>query len=176
MTRTVQRRGGVDLTNEATAASERVAAKLAKKGLVSPSRPVTEMPSMPADITELDDESLLGLMTEMVTWADYAATQLAFAAIDEKATTNLLEFGNAEAMVRGWGDDTEKVTIARARRNLDADVIGLKQQGLDAYATRKLLETLFNNLERDASLLSRELTRRTAGSAPTTRRASRWNA
>jgi gamma-glutamylcysteine synthetase len=170
MTRTVPRRN--NLTAQASEATERAAAKLAKRGLVAPERPEIDVPTLPVALVDLDDASLLGLFTELVVWADYTSTQLAYAAIDERALTVTLEFHEATAMVRDHGSD--KVTIARAQRDLDDDVQKLKQEQLDAYAVRKLAETLFNNLERDAALVSRELTRRTAGQAPTGRRADRY--
>lgn len=169
MTRTVTRR--TDLTNKASEVTERAAAKLAKRGLVAAPRPEIEIPTLPV-LTDLDDASLIGIYTELVAWADYASSQLSYAQIDERALTNMLEFHEASAMVRGWGDK-DKVTIARAARDLDDDVQELKQTLLDAYAVRKLAETVFNNLERDAALVSRELTRRTAGQTPTNR-ANRW--
>lgn len=173
MTRSVVRRG-VDLTVQANDASEQAAADAAKRGLTLPPKPVVEMPIMPGatGLTDLDDADLMNVFSELVAWADYAAGQLSIAAIDERAIAQSLEFSEATAMVR-WGGD-EKVTFARAQRDLDAGVQELKQALISAYALRKITETITNNLERDASLVSRELTRRTSGQAPIQRRANRW--
>lgn len=165
----VVRRRGVDLTTRATLVTEQAAAKLAKRGMEASPRPVLGIPVMPV-LTELDDESLMGLFGELVAWADYVGTQLAYAVIDERAMNDVLTVSEATAMVSGWSAVAgDKVTIARAQRDLDEGVQEIKQAATEAYAVRKLTETLFNNLERDASLVSRELTRRTAGQAPAQR-------
>jgi hypothetical protein len=50
----------------------------------------------------------------------------------------------------------------------------LKDEIESLHAYRKLVETLFSNIERDASLVSRELTRRTSSRNRTS--PSRWSA
>ena len=54
----------------------------------------------------------------------------------------------------------ERVTTVKAQISIDDKVVALSQDYEDKYAYRKMLEMLFNNHERDISLISREITRR----------------
>jgi hypothetical protein len=82
--------------------------------------------------------------------------------------------------VRTWGDDEDdsgvgKVARRQARQAQDPDVARTRQQQLDAYAYRKLLEARHEAFVRDAAVVSRELTRRVDRDGPT-RRNDRWTA
>lgn len=80
-------------------------------------------------------------------------------------------------MIRDWGGTKDdRVAVAKASRVLDPDVAEQKQEVANRYAYRKLVAVLFTNIERDAALVSRELTRRTGSYEAKPRRESRWRA
>lgn len=143
------------------------------QGLSFPVSPVTddEVPPLPADLTTLDDEGLMDLFARLTGWDDYVATQMAVAMVDERDTERRMEIAEARAVTSSWGGTSgDRVAIAKAKIALDPEVQELKKEHQDRYAYRKLVETLFNNLERDAALVSRELTRRTSSTPVITRK------
>jgi hypothetical protein len=149
--------------------SEEAMELLVSDGLTFPSSPATsnDIPGLPDDLTLLDDGGLMDLFTQLTAWCDYVGTQHATATIDERDTERRLEVAEANAVTLNWGGTSgERVAIAKAKIALDPDVQALKKELQERYAYRKLVETLFTNLDRDAALVSRELTRRTSGSTP----------
>lgn len=165
----------VDLTLRMSEASEQAHAKLLKQQLRLPEQPDYEIPGLPEDITELDDQMLMALFTLLTSWADYVTGQLACAQIDERSIQKSLDISEATALLGGWkGGSDARVAIAKAAVATDPEVLRLRD-GLDeAHAYRKLIEVLSNNLERDAALVSREITRRSAAE-PRRARANRWS-
>ena len=78
-------------------------------------------------------------------------------------------------MVSGWGGTKDdRVAVAKAQRQADPQVIERKQTVAERYAYRKLVAVLFGNVEREAALVSRELTRRTGSQEARPRRETRW--
>lgn len=174
MTRPVARRRA-NLTLQMSEASETAAAKLKKQGLELPDKPESEIPRLPEDITEVGDENLMTLFVQLTAWAGFLSSQLACAFIDERAAENLVEVAEATSLIRDWGGTSkDRVTVAKAERMVDPDVQDQKQKHAEHYAYRKLVEVLYSNVDRDAAAVSRELTRRTSGADPKTRRADRW--
>ena len=55
----------------------------------------------------------------------------------------------------------ERVTLIKAQVLSDDKYMELEEDLLRAYAYRKMVEVISNNFERDVSLVSREITRRT---------------
>jgi hypothetical protein len=55
----------------------------------------------------------------------------------------------------------ERITIVKAQISVDPTIVSLSQDYENKYAYRKMVEMLLNNHERDLSLVSREITRRT---------------
>lgn len=83
----------------------------------------------------------------------------------------------ANRVVGARGGVTEiRQTVLKAQRDLDPLVQELKQDIANRYAYRKLVGVLFTNVERDAALVSRELTRRTGSYEAKPRRENRWRA
>lgn len=81
-------------------------------------------------------------------------------------------------MVRDWGGTSkDRVAVAKAQRLSDPNVQEAKTKELQAYASRKMLQALFASLEREAFIVSRELTRRVGGQGQAQReRVSRFRA
>jgi len=143
---------------------------LSVKGFKIPAKPTYDIPDLPRDITELHDEDLMDLFVTLTSWTDYVSPQVAVAAIDERECDRLVSVLEATAMINNWkGGSGDRVTIAKAHILLDPRVTEARQELDEKHAYRKLVETLLQNLERDAALVSRELTRRTSDSGIKTR-------
>lgn len=138
--------------------------------------PSFDIPDIPDDITEVGDENLMQLFSEFVQWQNYAATDFAQAEVAEARAEAKTKYVEAQAMVTGWSDAKDKVTLSRAQLALDPSVIEARNDEMVAYARRKLVAVVYENCERCAALISRELSRRIGGgSSPTQRRQQRWN-
>ena len=131
-----------------------------EQGLLLPERPEYEIPQLPDDISSLSDELLMRGYTLLVAWTDYAATQAACAAIDERAAVKAADL--AELRVLGNGAPKGTVSVAKARAASDETVVTLRDAAEVAHHYRKLVETIRDNLDRNYALYSRELTRRTS--------------
>lgn len=130
---------------------------------------------MPDDLTDLDDVQLMGLLSLLTAWQNFAARKLSEAQIDERRLENKLKEDAADALVRHWGGGRDdKVRIAEAQRDASQEVIGTRQELLMAYALRKRLEVRTDAFERDAFIVSREITRRTNMEGPY-RRERNWS-
>lgn len=106
---------------------------------------------------------------EFTRWADYSGGQLALADVDEKFATAYIDRLKAMGLVAGG---SEKVTTARAASSLEPEFVEAQQTQLEAYARRKLLTARHEAFERDAAVISRELTRRVERD-PSVRRTNR---
>lgn len=155
------------------AASGWAAESLAKQGLHLWEQPETEIPVLPSDLTALDDEDLMVLYSLLTAWSDFISTQVSCAQIDERAAERRLSQEENLLMIAS-GANGDRVTYARAQVAADPRIVALKDVVEEAYAYRKLVESLAANVERDASLVSRELTRRTSSRNRTS--PSRWSA
>ena len=134
-----------------------------RTGLQLPDKPIGEIPALPTDITVMGDEELMVLFTDFTVWADYAASQLAVAAAEEREFIRLHELKKAkEIAAASWAKGS--VTAARAAAEADAATDGFRAS--ERYSYRKIVESISSNLERDAALLSRELSRRLGDKAP----------
>jgi hypothetical protein len=118
--------------------------------------------TMPADITELTSDQLAVKFTALTAWADYIASKLTLAILEERQAQKLLDFEESKLLVTRMGASVrgERVTTVKAQINIDENIQALSQDYEDKYAYRKMLEMLFTNHERDISLISREITRR----------------
>lgn len=127
------------------------------------SKPKLSQVEMPRDITELSSEQLAEKFTELTAWADYIASQLAMAQIEERTAQKKLDFAENTMLVRRMNNGVkgERVTYVKAEISIDPQIQELSQTYDEKYAYRKMVEMLLNNHERDLALVSREITRRT---------------
>ncbi len=118
--------------------------------------------TLPSDISSVSSEELSNLFTKLTAWSNYVASQLAAAQVDEKALEKKLEFATNKMLVARMGKSSkgETVTLIKAEISTDPTIMDLDTKLLEAYAYRKMVEVVFNNLDRDISLVSREITRR----------------
>ncbi len=134
---------------------------LRNQGLPLPKRPDVEMPTLPDDLTSEDDKSLMGLYSLLTAWSDYVGVQLACASSDEKKAASSLDVLQAKTLSAATASGA-KVTQARASMKSDQEITAARNALYEMEAYRRLVESLYNALERDTQLISRELTRRTA--------------
>ena len=127
-------------------------------------RPEFEQVTLPGDITLLSSEQLAEKFSQLTAWADYIASQLTFAQLDERealrkaeATENRLLMKRMNSAAKG-----DRVTHLKAQVALEPEVMSAQDVYEEKYAYRKLVEMLLANHERDITLVSREITRRTA--------------
>jgi hypothetical protein len=135
--------------------------KLAELGL-SIKKPTMDVGNLPADITLLSSEQLGEKFTVLTAWADYAASQLAVAQIEERTVQRKLDFLENKMLVQRMGTAVkgERITLVKAQIAVEPEIQDLSIEYEEKYAYRKLVEMMLSNYERDIALVSRELTRR----------------
>lgn len=138
---------------------------LRKQGLFVPEKPEYDIPSLPVELTDLGDEALMELYSQLTAYADFISVQVSCAIIDERQVEKALSSKTDRMMLSASGSGEKRVTFARAEIAADEAVQALKQEVDVIYAYRKLIESLAGNIERDTFLVSRELTRRTSTAA-----------
>lgn len=139
-----------------------------------PARPHGAVPNIPNNLDELSDADLMNSYSEFMAWLSYAKTELVVAEIEEERCANNLRLTEAKTLIAQWsGEKGDTVTLAKARRDIDENVILLQDQLLASRAYRKLVESVFERCERGTQILSRELSRRIS-TAPQERRLSRY--
>jgi hypothetical protein len=126
-------------------------------------KPDLDQVVMPADITMLSSEQLAEKFSQLTAWADYIASQLALAQVEERTATRQLDVVENTLLVQKMGNAArgERITLVKAQVTIDPKVQELAQVLEEKYQYRKLVEMLLSNHERDLSLVSREITRRT---------------
>jgi orotidine-5'-phosphate decarboxylase len=125
-------------------------------------KPSDEQVALPADITAIPSEELGKLFTELTAWTDYIASQLVMAQLEERAAQKALDFAENTMLIRRMGAQVkgERITAVKAEISIHPDIRALDKEYDEKYAYRKLVEMLLTNHERDLSLVSREITRR----------------
>tara|TARA_Y100000310_G_C20509332_1_gene728025 strand:+ start:664 stop:1020 length:357 start_codon:yes stop_codon:yes gene_type:complete len=103
----------------------------------------------------------MSLYSEMVSWVNYAKAEMVKAEIIEENALSLLKQTEAEALLEQWDSGKgDRVTMAKARRDVDPRVKEQQSQYYQSRAYRKMVDTVFDRGERNANVLSRELSRR----------------
>lgn len=125
-------------------------------------KPSDEQVILPPDITDVSSENLGELFTRLTAWTDYIASQKVMAELEERAALKKRDLLENQLMFKRMGAQTkgERVTAVKAEIAVNEEVISLDNDYEEKYAYRKLVEMLLNNHERDLSLVSREITRR----------------
>lgn len=104
----------------------------------------------------------MSLYSEFVAWASYAKAELVKAEIDEERNANQIKVKEAVALIDQWSSEAkgDRVTVAKARRDSDPQVVQAQELLHQARAYRKLVDAMFDRCERASQVLSRELSRR----------------
>jgi hypothetical protein len=119
----------------------------------------------------------MSLYSEMVSWVNYAKAEVSKAEIVEEQSMGALKHLEAATLIKQWDDKVNKaetVTMSKARRDVDSEVVDATDNHREARAYRKLVDTVFDRCERNANVISRELSRRISLS-PVERR-TQWTA
>jgi Holliday junction resolvasome RuvABC endonuclease subunit len=143
-------------------------------GIEEPTAPDFKPPTLGTDIDDITDKQLMDLFVQFTRWCDYFQNQLAIEEIFEHHAESEVRRLEGLYLTRNKPERvSEAVTWVRAQMESDPDI----RQARDAlrlyYARRKLKQMLFESAERDAAVVSRELTRRTDTRNPGYRRADR---
>ena len=125
-------------------------------------KPVYEQAVLPPDITELSSEQLAEMFTVLTGWADYMSSQLVQAQLAERDALRKSEFAESKALVKLTTGSPKGTTVSliKAQIDIDPDIQDLRDKYEEKYAYRKILEMMLNNQERDITLVSREISRR----------------
>ena len=133
-------------------------------GISLAAKPDFNIPNLPRDISELDDEALMDLFVQFTAWNDYLSGARAIAVINEREAERQVDAAEAQRFLTEWkGGSADRITVVKARIAASPEVAELKLNYDTKYAFRKLLETRADDVERNSQVVSRELTRRTSG-------------
>ncbi len=126
-------------------------------------KPVYDQAVLPPDITVLSSEQLAEMFTVLTGWADYIASQLVQAQLEERGASRQLEFAENTALVANTPPPKGvTMTVIKAKIDISPEINDLRDVLDVKYAYRKMMEMMLNNQERDIALVSREITRRTS--------------
>lgn len=165
----------VDLTARISARREAAKAELEKKDLVLPGRPKYALPKLPLRLSDLDDHEMMQLMVRFTRYQDHLSGQLVEAEIDERSASGMLEYAKAKHLAKNWtGTSGDRVAVQKAEALMDPEVKEIGDAFDMHHARRKLLTILVESTDRDAAVVSRELTRR-GHHAGHERRVDKWN-
>jgi hypothetical protein len=164
------------LTEEISKKALAAKAKLKGEGLSLPRRPVYDTPRLPLDITDLPDDSIMRLLVKFTRYQDHIAGKVYEAEIDEHSVETMLEVAKAHYITGNWtGASSDRVAIAKAEAVIDKDVRALDDELATCRANRKAYTILLDALARDASVVSREISRR-IGNSNNEQRSNRYTA
>lgn len=145
--------------------------RLEQHQITLPTRPRSEVPELPEDLTEQDDAALMRLFSRVTRWSEYLSAQVAAAEVDERYADAVVDKIKALKSLENRGEKT--VNAAKAHAYTDDQYLDALDEQQRAYAFRKLITAVYDNSERNAALLSRELTRR-VNRDTRERRVDRW--
>ena len=145
--------------------------RLEQHEIQMPTRPRLAAPELPDDLTEQPDAALMKLFSRTTRWSEYLSAQVAAAEVDERYADAVVEKIKALKSLEYKGEKT--VSAAKAHAYTDDDYNDALTEQQRAYAFRKLITAVYENSERNAALLSRELTRR-VNRDTRERRVERW--
>lgn len=117
----------------------------------------------------------MSLYGEFMAWVSYAKGELVKAEIAEDRSAHNLKVTESTIIVQQTTSAAkgDTVTLAKARRDVDENVLYAQDVYLETRAYRKLVEVVFEKCERGAQVLSRELSRR-IGLAPKEARQAKY--
>ena len=150
-------------------------------------RPEYDLPDIPDDLTMCGDNVLMGMFTKAVAWQNFADTIATEAEIREARYEDALATVESDSLLSAWRNYTPEygpkggirnefsATVAKAQRDTDPAVVSARDEWQHAKAARKRAQTVRDNAERLAQLLSRELSRR-IGRDSLEKRAGRFGA
>ena len=143
-------------------------------GIDEDEHPQFGIPKLEANLPELTDGDLMALFVQLTRWTDYLQNQATIEEIRERyADAEVRKLEGLYMTANKPERASEAITWVRAQMELDPEVQRARDVLKVVYARRKLKAMLFESTERDAAVVSRELTRRTDARSPGYRRADR---
>jgi hypothetical protein len=148
--------------------SEKTLAFIKAQGISIDKELDLEVPKLPRDITELDDEDLIRLFQHLNEFTKFIKVQVACAQIDESDAKKRMDYLEASFTTQYT---VPKATVASIKAKvMSEDSMKVSVEEYQAkHDYRKMIEMMVSNLESDMHLVSRELTRRTSSSSFKTR-------
>jgi hypothetical protein len=150
---------------------EKTVEAVTKQGFVLPTLDTEDQPMIPHDLDDLDDKMLMEEFALFTAWADYANAQVGLAVISEREAE--LEY-DWQVSLHMSDAPKKSVTVTKAEALQNPDVYAARKTLDEAYAYRRVVTDLAARYERDANVLSRELTRRTSESSAKNTRREKW--
>lgn len=136
--------------------------------------PDYQLPKLDPGIDDLTDKQLMELFVKLTRWTDYLQMQFAAEEVTERYADDEVRRLEGLYMTAHKPDRaSEAITWVRVQMEDDPEITKARDALRVIYARRKLKQMLFEGAERDAAVVSRELTRRTDTKAPGYRRADR---
>ena len=117
-------------------------------------KPFEDPPSLPQDVTSVSDPEPMKLLQKLTNWRKFLGVQVALAVVEERYADRGMTKITA---LKGY--DFRKVDSKERAWN-DAEYIQAEKDQADAYSYRKLIEALYENVDQDGFIVSREITRR----------------
>jgi hypothetical protein len=131
-------------------------------------KPFEDPPALPRDVTSVSDKEVMELLQQLTAWRKYLGVQVALATIDERyADRGMIKI----TALKGY--DFRKVD-SKERAYNDPEYIQAENDQAGAYSYRKLIEALYENVDHDSFIVSREITRR-GNVSNVDRRANRYS-
>lgn len=163
----------VSLTKLITEESSLTLDALKSQGFLIERETFIDTPKIPSDITDLGEEDLMALFTHLTSYLTFVNTQLACAEIDELNAKKKLDYEQGILTLSlTSGDNAEKITTARLKVATDPNIKELEAEYTKRTSYTKLVSMMYDNVNKDLALVSRELTRRTSGDSYKTRKKS----
>lgn len=139
--------------------------EIARAGYRVPGKPQYDIPAVPLNLTQISDDELMTLYTQLTHWSAHIAGQLCLQEISERYANSAYDLAYAQvfsslARQRALTKESS-VTLAKQETIQDSEIQTLQQDKDAIYARRKILGIMYGNITGDSALVSRELTRRT---------------
>lgn len=149
-------------------ASSNAVSELIKQGYGPVTKYDDTIPSIPDDLTDIDDQELMKLFQHFVEYNNFLLLQIACARADEEAAVKAYERFEAELLLQAVKGETVSRTKAKVTSSPDGQALD------DAAAVcrnyHSLLKSLQDGVNESTKVISRELSRRTANPGFTSRK------
>jgi hypothetical protein len=140
-------------------ASSRSVRWVRSQGFPLAREPGFDIPSLPADITDTLDPDLMILFDKVRAWIDYVEVSHVAAQIDYEQSK--LELDRIQATEQIKHKAEKSVSTAKAMAYENQEFTDKQYEVNLNYGRAKMIETVYNSLDRKRFIISRELTRRT---------------
>ena len=107
--------------------SKEVLDSLNKLGIALAAKPNFPIPSLPRDISDMDDEGLMDLFVQFTSWSDYLSGARAIAVINEREAERLVTNREADEFLNQWkGGSADRIALVKAKVASEPEVADAK--------------------------------------------------